>query len=188
MVDRSTPHLMFDLETLGTRPGCVILSVGAVIFNPFMPSAVRAEEFYQNISKESCLEWDMHTDPATEAWWEGQSEEAKAALLINQKPLKEVLWDFSAWVERNQIEQVWCHGLTFDVPIIEEAYRRCGMLVPWSFRNCRDTRTLYALLDFSPSEVLPDRGTHHNALHDSRYQADSVTAAYSHFHQITEGQ
>ena len=30
-----TTHAMIDIETLGTEPGCVVLSVGAVKFDPF---------------------------------------------------------------------------------------------------------------------------------------------------------
>ena len=30
-------HAMIDIETLGTEPDCVVLSVGAVKFNPFVP-------------------------------------------------------------------------------------------------------------------------------------------------------
>lgn len=178
-------HIMLDTETLGTTPGSVILSVGACSFDPKNPDRPM-NKFYRNIDADSSKALNMTTDPSTMAWWREQSAEAKAALLVDPQPLDKVLWDFSAWFEQEGGEEIWSHGSVFDQPIMEEAYRLVGMLAPWNFRNCRDTRTLYAVLDFDYS-IVPREGTHHNALDDAVYQALCVTAAYSHLHQITEG-
>ena len=37
-------HAMIDIETLGTEPGSVVLSVGAVKFDPFTLSLIHISE------------------------------------------------------------------------------------------------------------------------------------------------
>lgn len=43
--------MMIDIETLGTRPGSVILSVGAVMFDRH--GVGHGETFYMNVERES---------------------------------------------------------------------------------------------------------------------------------------
>lgn len=65
-------HVMLDLETLGRGPGCVILSIGAVTFNPFGEGY--KHEFTCNIEPEISKQLGFTVDPDTVAWW-GQAEQ-----------------------------------------------------------------------------------------------------------------
>jgi len=162
---------MIDIETLGTAPGSAILSIGAVMFGP----AGLAEEFYAPISLASCTAAGLTIDPETVEWWMKQSEAARAAAFREgAEPLPRVLSRFSTWFDQVGAERPWSQGANFDPPLLEAAYRACGMTPPWKFRDVRDTRTLYEQADVKVDRA---RGTHHNALDDARAQAEAAVIA-----------
>jgi hypothetical protein len=167
-------HLMLDLETWGTRPGCAIRSVGAVSFDPDGTGCGRG--FYANVTRESCTELGLHVDPGTEKWWSEQSQEARSRLEQDQRPIREVLDELHEKFSSSGIEQVWAQGAGFDIPIWEEVSRVLGARVPWRFWDVRDTRTVYwaAGLD---TRTVPRLGVHHDALADARYQVACVQTA-----------
>lgn len=170
-------HIMLDLETWGTRPGCAIRSVGAVIFDP-RARVLNGEEFYANVDGESCLRAGLTLDLGTAEWWEEQSVEARAHLKQDPLPLEEVLHRFTAFAGEGAPVYIWGHGASFDPPILEEAYRRFFLPAPWAFWNIRDTRTAYDMAGVSLGS-FPRQGDHHNALDDAKHQALVLQAAYN---------
>jgi len=165
---------MVDLETWGTRPGCAIRSLGAVVFDPHTGGLM--QEFYANIADASCAAWGLVKDPSTEAWWDDQGEEAQAALLVDQKPLSAVLTDFTSWWEHARGEHFYGMGANFDPPILEAAYVACDMEIPWKFWNVRCCRTILAMGNRRPDRIA--REIPHHSLHDSKAQARAVAAAF----------
>lgn len=168
-------HVMVDLETLGRRPGCKLLSIGAVVFGP----TGLGGEFYEEVQMES--QGFLTTDQATLDWWSKQAPEARDRLYGNQasKPLlKETLHRFNAWLEHlaprdnkgNLQCCVWGNGADFDNAILQVAYDAVATYQPaWPFFNNRCYRTLKGL---APSVKLVRQGTHHNALDDAKSQAE----------------
>jgi DNA polymerase III epsilon subunit-like protein len=167
-------NIMIDIETLGTTPGSLILSVGAV---PFDERGVFTQDgFHMAISAASCTAAGLTIDPSTVAWWMRQSDAARAAAFPEVAcTLGQVLYELQAWFARTQGERVWCHGATFDVPLLDAAYRAMSMTPPWAFYNVRCTRTLYELAGVSPDRT---KGTHHNALDDAIAQAEAAMMAH----------
>src|SRR4051794_31259207 len=159
-------HLMLDLETLGTRPGCVIRSVGAVLFDfdgrPLGPA------FYANITEDSCRALGLWVDPIVAAWWGVQSAEAREALDHYPVTVKTALDGFARFIEDNgDADQlcIWSHGATFDIPIIEAAMLLTGSPMPWRFKNFRDTRTMIWLAEQNGLTVKIEHvGISHNAI------------------------
>lgn len=167
--------VMLDLETFGTRPGCVIRSIGAVFFDP--KSDLLGSEFYCNVDRADCEKLGLTVDANTEAWWARQSLAARAALEVDPKPLADALWSFNAWWSTHGGVRVWSHGANFDQPIMEACFAVAGMQSPWSFWDSRCTRTIY---DIAGIDTRKGRtGVHHNALDDTRFQAKCVQAAYA---------
>jgi hypothetical protein len=163
--------VMIDIETMGTTPGSAILSIGAVMFGP----AGLGDEFYAPISLASCMASGLTIDPGTVAWWMKQSDAARAAAFRDAaESLAAVLAQFTCWFELVNAEKPWCQGANFDAPLLEAAYRACGMTPPWKYWNVRDTRTLYELVGVKVDRA---RGTHHNALDDARAQAEAAVVA-----------
>lgn len=167
-------HIMIDLETLGTRPGCAIASIGAVAFDPNLGAVT--ETFYAAIDLDSCERAGLKAEIGTVGWWLRQGDAARAALFENTEPLGHALERFALWFRRQGGREVWAHGATFDPPILAAACEALGRPVPWRYPDVRDTRTLYALAGVQPRR---DPATHHNALADAQAQAAAVIEAYA---------
>lgn len=165
-------RIMLDLETYGTRPGCGILSIGAVFFSSSTPAPL-GPEFYVVVSRESCLKAGLHEDPDTLAWWDKQGSKARVVWdeIKTAPPLAEGLKKFGHWVRDNAAStsvQVWGNGADFDNPILSACYRATQQAQPWGNYSGRCYRTLKALR----SDVKMVRvGVHHNALDDAKSQA-----------------
>lgn len=176
MTDR---HIMLDLETMGTTPGSAIVSIGAVHFDPAGPDLPKVEfmdfrhRFYVSVSLASCTAKGLSIDADTVEWWLKQAPEARAALseagpvsiTAALTMLNSFAQNFCGWDDR---VIVWGHGASFDPPLIEAAYRACGITPPWTYKAIRDTRTLIALV---PGVFVAND---HHALHDAWNQAVAV--------------
>ena len=167
------PHVMLDLETFGTKPGSVLRSIGAVRFTL---QGGLLDEFYTNIDRASCEESGLAVDPDTERWWSQQSKEAQDGLLVDCRPLPEVVKSFSGWFNKSPQAYLWSQGSNFDGPLWEAACVKVSLAPPWKFFNARDTRTAYDIGGLDPRSV-PRAGTYHNALDDAKHQATCVIKA-----------
>jgi hypothetical protein len=166
-------HLMVDMETMAVSPNAVVLSLGAVHFNPWGNGYGDKIYFRINIDDQDAL--GREVDPNTLDWWATQDpaimEEAFST--DNRIPLVEAIDIFHkfAW----GCDAYWSHGATFDLVIIENLYRQLGRPVPWNYWQLRDTRTLFDL-GFSPD--MPQGGKH-DALQDAIRQSVGVQNIYS---------
>lgn len=167
---------MLDIETLGTRPGSIILSIGACAFDPQSPVQDTGAEFYVNIYADDCRANGLTQDDSTVAWWNRQSEAARAALLTDRQTLYDGLFAFSSWWGHYGDKVVWGHGASFDPVLMEAAYHTVGMLPPWAFYNVRCSRTLFAIAGIDTRRMRGSE-TAHNALHDAKAQARAVQVA-----------
>lgn len=163
-------HVMVDLETLGRRAGCAVLSIGAVAFGP----AGLGPEFYIVVNRPSQGVYKLHEDPDTVRWWNQQSLEACVVLAeseLAQTPLlTEALEEFTNYLAQFKLRKlkVWGNGSDFDNAILINLYAAINVAPPWEFWNNRCYRTLKNLV---PSEKLEREGTYHNALDDAKTQA-----------------
>lgn len=134
-----TTHISLDIETLGTRPGAVILSVALVRFSDEASVQV-------NLNQQDQIDLGMSMDPTTVRWWAEQSREALDAATVNPLPLAIALPYIADWIRwAGPDPLIWCHGATFDAPLLDDLYRRAGIPTPWPYWAVRDTRTLYDL-------------------------------------------
>lgn len=166
-------HAMIDTETWGKLPGCALRSIGAVMFDPV--AGTLGARFYVNITRASGEAVGLHVDKDTEAWWGRQGAAAQAALEPDQRPLLTALVLFADWWREQAARHPWCHGATFDEPILRLAFLACRLPVPWDFWNARDTRTLYDLAGVKPDKA---EGVEHHALDDAVRQARAACVAY----------
>jgi len=172
-------NIMIDIETLGTRPGCVILSIGAVEFD----NERLGKELIVNIDPESCTDAGLAIEARTVMWWLDQSDEARKALtsrptvaLDKALALLNAAYDFKG-------KNVWCNGASFDFPILEAGYHAFGAKAPWEFWNTMDFRTLKNLIDTKTlkkirAEIVSNY-TAHDALGDAKEQALTVIGILS---------
>lgn len=162
---------MIDLETLGTTADAVIISVGAVKFD-LEAGQIDEQGFYGSVSIESNLEKGRRIDEDTLLWWLKQPAAAQQVFREEKLPLEQTLIDLSYWLGDDDWV-VWSKGPSFDIAMLEHAYRSFGLTSPWAFWNTRCVRT-YMDLPGAKGVTAPDEGVAHNALSDAYKQAKTV--------------
>ena len=161
---------MIDIESLDTGPDCVILTIGAVLFDPKGHGAIEKLELRPTIEEQTDI-FNRTINPDTLRWWSEQSPEAQEEALGDRDriPYKECMDKLYKWCWRYNNGKAWSNGATFDLVVMESAWRNFGQLPPWNFWNTRDTRTAYAIAGVK----LRDGGhvTSHKAVEDAERQA-----------------
>lgn len=157
--------VMVDIETLGTRPGDVVLSIGAVWFS--VEEGIKST-FHVSIDPESSKAAGMRAQKSTLEWWEKQSEAARQAAFGGEFSLQSALKQFSMWLPQGDTTTVWGNGANFDNALLNAAYRAAKMDQPWTFWNDRCYRTMSSMFTKTRVERV---GTGHNALDDATTQA-----------------
>lgn len=156
-------HFMVDLETLGTNPNSVIVSIGVVAFD----ETTVLSTFYREIDISSCKLYGFDVDFDTIKWWMGQSDEARK-VFKGESHIVNALDELTEYVKVYQsTPYIWGNGANFDNVILRNAYNRVGFEAPWKFYNDRCFRTVKA--KYKNVAILRE-GTHHNALDDALYQ------------------
>lgn len=159
---------MIDIEGLSTEPNAIILTIAAQRFDP-MSDGWFDNQFYARIDTES--QPDRHIDDGTIEWWTTQPHAADEAFNPdNRIPLKDALEQLSKIVWNCKL--VWANGPTYDMTILENAFKSYGMHIPWQYFSVRDCRTVYSLCD-----NLDRPETSHHALEDCRRQIKMLQSA-----------
>lgn len=167
--------IMLDLETLATSPDSVILTFGAVKFNPFDTDEELDTGIYYRIDVDEQIKLGRYVDQGTVEWWGKQSDEIREEALgehdrVSLEMFTRELNRFVAGADR-----IWAQGPVFDIVILENLYRQLGKPAPWPYYTIRDSRTLLKALGDTrqPGKML------HNALVDCVSQAQAIKQAVS---------
>lgn len=166
---------MLDIETLSTRPESVILTLGAVKFDPWDNDVDTKQGFYIRINADEQMALGRHVLESTVEWWETQPEEVREEALGEGD--RATLEEFTDQLNRFLVgaDAIWCQGPAFDIVILENLYRQLNKPTPWNYWQIRDSRTLFQVHG-DPREK--DRKGAHNALIDCYYQARGVQDIY----------
>lgn len=164
---------MVDLETLAVSPNAVVLSLGAVHFNPYGNGY--GDKLYFRISIDDQDSLGREVDPNTLDWWSKQDSVAmeEAFNPDGRISLEDAMNQFHkfAW----GCDTFWSHGATFDLIIIENIYKQLNKSLPWNFWQLRDTRSVF---DLGLDPEMPKGGLH-NALQDAIRQSVGVQTIYA---------
>ena len=161
--------VMIDLETLGTAPGSVILSIGAVAFAPGMQEADWSQIHLLPISVKNSRQAGLTIDESTLAWWMHQSDEARGVLdcaLEGGRTLCGALTEFSEWFPSGT--KLWGNGANFDNVLLRCAYTAACMEPPWKYYDDMCFRTMKKTFAKVPAPTL--QGVKHDALADAMHQ------------------
>lgn len=194
-------NIVIDLETASLQSDAAILSIAAQVFDPmalvngpnslpFPPEGKSpSPQFMAVVNVASCITAGLHFEMETVKWWSERSDEAKASILATPVLLASALEELSKWLDllRSTLDcevRIWCQGTDFDIPILTNAYRVCGLPLPWRHTDVRDARTF--ILEelemlFGPEEKPYDRipamdeeWVTHSALSDARRTAWNI--------------
>ncbi len=173
-------HVMLDLETLDTIPSTKIVAIGGVMFDPNLRKFDANDRFYMCLDHKAQEGRTIDPDPSdkgTRAFWKRQSAEVREQLKGTVK-LEDALGDLAFWLPDDC--KVWGNGATFDISILEDAYRQYGIEIPWKYYNIMDVRTVKKTYEAARGGWdKKSGGTLHHALDDAQWQAEYVTKMWN---------
>ena len=169
--------IMLDIETLDTAQSAVVLSIGAVVFDPH--SKALGETFYVEFTTDLDTQQRVGrtVSAATITWWMQQGAAAKQVFAdpapegVRRVSTAQGLTEFASFVARNGGKKVelWGNGADFDNVIIGSLFDSFGLIKPWSYGKNRCYRTMKRV--FGENVPLVRQGVHHNGLDDAITQA-----------------
>ena len=175
-------HVMVDLETLSTSDNALIVSIGAVRFNPLAPEVF--DRFHIGIDLDSlpANAYGFDISPGTVGWWLASDRAAgrEALKQIDKTDIGSALDGFALWLGEDA--KVWGNGVAFDNVILRNAYVKLGLQCPWGFWDDRCYRTIKNLAPELKAERI---GAHHSALDDALTQVSHLQKLVSYL-RLTE--
>lgn len=191
-----TKHFMVDIETLSTAVNAVVLSIGAVEFDPSTGNIER--EFYRELRLD--MQRDRHISGDTVQWWAKQLTENNADNILTNPNSKKLdphnaVFSLAEFLkcstygvttpEEYENIEVWACDPDFDLAILSNLYESLYLVVPWKFWNTRSVRTVRMLNKIAGIEV-PKSPVTHNALEDCIRQAREVSGLLSTLHRLSQ--
>jgi hypothetical protein len=165
-------HLMIDLEGLATGPDTTILTIAAQSFDP-LGSGYYKQYYYTRVSLES--QENRTIDDSTLNWWATQPTHAREEAFAedDRVPLDQALDELGRLIWHAKL--IWAQGPTYDMNILEHAYKSYNKPLPWKYYQVRDSRTVFSLWP-----ELPIPPTSHHALEDCRRQIGMLQTTLQH--------
>jgi exodeoxyribonuclease VIII len=193
---------MIDIETLGTVAGSPVITIGAVLFDPYSSDSSQAlvdRSINIRMDLSDSIKLSNGVDGGTIRWWFEQKDEAIKALVgdgaVSMQEALVKLWRFCS--ERGSfVDEEFFRGLSdlpracrfwakdpdFDMRLLQHYYDHPGLnaQMPWKFHECRSVRTVQDLAWPGGSQDRPTfkvPGVAHDARWDSIQQAMTIQAA-----------
>jgi len=174
-------NAMIDVETLGTDPDCVVLSIGIVFFNlndedNYETLEEENRSIYVELNPQEQINFGRSITFTTLTWWQEQNIQARAVFKpcetmakrkVENEPILQLMLGFLSSHDCKNV-CLWGNGSGFDNPIFNSLLKTYELNNPFRFWNDADLRTLKRLAGNPKLELV--RGTYHNALDDAKYQ------------------
>jgi hypothetical protein len=166
--------LMLDLETLGTKPDTVILTLGAVKFNPYTTD-MPGPGYYVRPDVDEQLASGRSYDEDTLTWWNDQDPVVREEALGTEGriSIEQMMADLNRFLVG--VDNIFCQGPVFDISILENIYQQYSKPVPWHYWQIRDSRTIFKMINYDHKK---NNTGLHNALADSYSQAIGIQEVY----------
>ena len=166
--------IMLDLETCATGEDALVLTFGAVKFDPHGNEEPHSP-LYIRVDVEEQSERGRVVDPSTMDWWSKQPQAAQDEAFGEDGRVS--MDEFTNQISRYIVgaDKIWAQGPLFDILILQHMYKQLGKPCPWEYWRIRDSRTVGDMGDYS---FKTDNNHAHNALADAYSQAKGVQAIY----------
>lgn len=177
-------HIMVDLETLGTKPTSVFLSLAAIQFD--IDTGQTGKLFDEHIELETALRYGLTMNASTIEWWMKQDADTRRQMFNNKLPLSTVLIKFSNFIHEMSVDLnvpepllFWGNSASFDLGILGNAFDVVDIERPWKYSDERCYRTV--------TKLFPDVGKdienkhNHVPLADCFYQIARLHKVWTHW-------
>lgn len=183
-------EIMFDIETLGTRAGYIVLEAAMIAYDVDGEHEPKTHEVAKiRLPIADQLKAGLEIDPGTMQWWLDPSRKDYLSELIRDGRARDInyqLATLTAFFHRNCESEttIWQYG-TIDIPMIEEVLHRFGYDtsngLPWRYQQVANLRTLVSSMErYFPGAkdayYQDGKKTAHSALDDATAQT------YGHFY------
>jgi len=173
-------HVMLDIETAGKDDNALIVSLGAVEFDPFANELGKTFSVYFDPLDVEAKGGKINM--STILWWMEQDQDVMRRQFFGSEGLKRGLVRFSKWYKDLEIDRAWACGITFDITITKNAFKSVGVSPPWKYNEPRDMRWFHDLqigsYQSEVTELYTANATAHDALADAKTQAQVVQLGY----------
>jgi len=199
---RNNCELMTDAETLGTVMGSPVISIGAVLFDPYASDSSEElirRKFIRRIDLSDAIRLSTGVDGGTIRWWFEQKDTAIKALVGKDvvsaeeafRDLEQYCHERGTFANEKFFDDIcdfpktcryWAKDPDFDMRLMQHYYDHpeISSKQPWKFHECRSVRTVQDLAWPEGGLERPDfkvPGVAHDASWDSITQAMTVQAA-----------
>jgi len=168
--------LMTDIETMGVGCNAAMIQLAGCYFDRKTGEIGRT--FCENLNLGELLDYGFTKEPSTEKWWSEQNQDILKDILENNRPVKEVIREFSLFM--SSANYIWCHT-NFDFVIIQN-YLTHFKERKMPYKGARDIRTLVDLSGIDLSKYDWSKKTH-NALEDCKFQVQYCVDALNLFNK-----
>ena len=171
-------NLMIDIETLGNRADALVVSIGAVFFDP--KTGLSGAEFYRKLDFQDQIDKGRKPTQGTIEFWLNQSKEAQAVFHEKGINTSQALSEFVSFVSTNSEKmkcKPWGNGPSFDLTIMETLLNDFNVEHPWMFFNVRCLRTFKEYV-YNGKDLVRE-GVYHHALDDCKHQIKIVQTGLS---------
>jgi len=174
-------HAMIDIETLDTQPGSVVLSVGAVKFDPYKLTDPHTKTLWRP-SVDEQLSAGRSTSESTLEWWSRQEEHIKQSTFTEDGriDLDGFFKDLNKFLVG--VDKIWCQGPQFDMVILEDLFKQFEHHMNWAYWQVCDCRTIFNMMPVDPRKAIQQ--DLHSAEEDAYWQAVCVQQTFGHFNVL----
>lgn len=188
---------MMDLETVGKRPGCAILSIGIVPFNIMDDIVGTGMEVHIGLADNVRLGLELDPETMEEFWFKPEHNAALNAVWVPALRSPNTVYEACEAVgqfvaahgglTRADSIKMWGNGANFDQPIFNVAAARAGWKNNiWKFWNepCYRTMKDWLKTEMAAAGTYPTvqpAALKHCAVADADFQARQLVAAMRKF-------
>lgn len=181
-------HLLLDIETLGTDPNAVVLSIACVPFvlevHTYFGELVPAGFYVKLDVQEQIKTHHRSIEDGVMKWWKKQPKDVFDAMVrpssedMSMKEGLTLLNKFVSGIKSYHFNKsyVWSRGNNFDFPILKSLYQAAGIGLPYNDWRVRDVRTAIDIMAGTDNGQYNlrfggDGFIAHNPLHDAAMDA-----------------
>jgi exodeoxyribonuclease VIII len=161
---------MIDIETIDTLDSAVILSIGAVKFNPWDTTEPHSP-MYVRLNVDSQIESGRTVSDSTIEWWSKQPAHVRDEAFSDGERTDPVQFLHDLRRYAVGVKRIYAQGPLFDIKVLENLFAQHKLPAPWQYAQIRDSRTIQ---DFGDDSVKTGNVDLHNALADAYAQAVMV--------------
>ncbi|NME67182.1 3'-5' exonuclease [Flammeovirga aprica] len=174
-------ELMIDIETLGVKRGCLILSIGAKFFDK---NGLTDASFYSVLNRSMSELHSWEVDEKTLEWWYDQDPDVRNEAFSGKTHPGTAIENLASFILKHKGDEeikVWANPPQFDLEILKAYFHFYEVKLPWSHRDERCLRTY--VYENGGKELkykyLNASNERHNALVDCDLQIRYLTALRS---------